>query len=76
MDIINLLSGVSVSRFVELLRSIYMSGAYSYDPMCEPEPEEPTDGELLGMIVDFFGGADAVFADKEKHEDLAEGDPV
>ena len=67
MDILSLFSGISTSRFIDLLRFVYLEGVLSYDPMSDKEPKEPSDGELLGMVVDFFGGAKAVF-DKELKE--------
>lgn len=69
MDIFNYFSGISTSRFIDLLRSVYLEGAYSYDPMNDEEPREPSDGELLGMVIDFLGGARAVFDAKQEVKD-------
>ena len=66
MDLLSLFSGISISRFIDLLRSVYHEGAYSYDPMSDEEPREPSDGELLGMVIDFLGGAKAVFDAKQE----------
>ena len=67
MQLFSYFSRISTSRFIAFLRSVYLEGALSFDPLSEEEPKEPSDGKLLGMVVDFFGGAEAVF-DREIEE--------
>lgn len=63
-NLISIVKDLSTTKFVEIIRAVYMKGLCSFD--LEGEQEEPTDGELLGFVIDQLGGA--VFLDTQAEE--------
>lgn len=60
-ELLKHVAGLSPTEFLDYVRAVYMAGAYSYDPTSGEDIKLPTDGDLLGLTIDHFGGAAAVF---------------
>lgn len=60
-ELLKYVAKLSPAEFLDYVRAVYMAGAYSYDPTSGEDIKLPTDGDLLGLTVDHFGGAAVVF---------------